>query len=160
MNRTCSIQGCNRKHHARSVCAYHYNRLRDAGTSITYSRMHATFISERGLAPSRECVDCGKPAHDWSYDHSDPNELISATGARFSADTQRYAPRCKSCHRVFDAAVNTDRLLRLASELEQPIRNAIAERKRARRNGSAQDYAFWDERLEELMAPLKSAHLA
>ena len=157
---TCSIDGCDRAHHARGVCRYHYVARRDTGTSVTYSAAHAAVIAQRGDARRQECVDCQQPAREWSYDHTDANELTSGTGTRFSADVQRYLPRCKACHRIFDAAKHAEHLRRVANELEQPIRHAIAERKRSQEDGDLAAYDFWDSELERLTAPLKSQRLA
>jgi hypothetical protein len=51
--------------------------------------------------------DCGRPASDWAYDHSDPDELVTTVrGAlcRYSLDSDKYLPLCRPCHRRFDNA--------------------------------------------------------
>jgi len=157
---TCSIDGCDRAHQARGVCRYHYVVIRDSGTSITYSSVHSALVAQRGRARHQACVDCSQPAREWSYDHTDDNELTSGTGARFSTDIQRYVPRCKPCHRAFDAVKQAEHLRALATDLEQPIRHAIAERKRAQEDGDLAAYDYWDAELERLTAPLKTQRLA
>ena len=65
--------------------------------------MHARLRDQRGKASEYPCVDCGQPAHGWSYDHSDDAaERISRRGHRYSTDLHLYAPRCATCHAVFD----------------------------------------------------------
>jgi hypothetical protein len=71
------------------------------GDNIGYNGAHVRVRRERGNATLHLCVDCGGLALEWSYDHSDLNELIEE-GKRYSADPQYYQPRCKPCHESFD----------------------------------------------------------
>ena len=49
------------------------------------------------------CVDdCGNRAAHWSYDYSDPSELIDPRGV-YSPNPDRYQPRCIPCHTRFDS---------------------------------------------------------
>jgi len=72
----------------------------------TYLGAHGRIWRERGPARNRACVDCGKRAAEWSYDGTDPEELVEPEGPRaglpYSLDASRYQPRCRSCHRRFD----------------------------------------------------------
>jgi hypothetical protein len=44
-----------------------------------------------GKASEYECVDCGDPARDWSFEHdTDPWNL------------DNYVPRCRRCHALYD----------------------------------------------------------
>jgi hypothetical protein len=70
---------------------------------VTYDGAHTRVRRGRGKAADNPCVDCGLPAFQWSYDHSDPNELRSKDGP-YSTDPTRYFPRCEPCHRVYDKA--------------------------------------------------------
>ena len=70
----------------------------------TYSTIHTRIRVARGPAKGHRCIDCGEQAEQWSYDHSDPDQLVSALGHPYSVDLDRYAPRCCSCHRTYDAA--------------------------------------------------------
>jgi hypothetical protein len=87
-----SIRSCNaREHH-----------LED---TAEYGAAHDRIARTRGLARDHTCVDCGRRAAQWSYDHTDPNERLSTTieGAPpFSLDAGHYQPRCVPCHKTFD----------------------------------------------------------
>jgi len=67
----------------------------------SYATMHARLARIRGPASRYRCVDCGRAARDWSYDWSCPDELMDRFGA-YSADPNRYQPRCRRCHHRFD----------------------------------------------------------
>lgn len=72
---------------------------------LSYDGAHAQVRRQCGVATDYECVDCGGPATDWSYDNADERELTDrATGCTYSADVGRYQPRCRSCHRRWDWA--------------------------------------------------------
>ena len=73
-----------------------------SGDDASYFAVHLRLRRERGSASDFSCVDCGRPAAHWSYDNSDPNERIAPDLGRYSVDTNRYAARCVSCHRIFD----------------------------------------------------------
>lgn len=52
---------------------------------------HKRVYAAKGKASQYNCVDCGKPAYDWSWIHNtDPN------------DVSNYEPRCRSCHLKYD----------------------------------------------------------
>ena len=82
-----------------------YRTEREAG----YTLVHARLKRERGRAALLDCVDCGGPSHEWSYDGTDPDQLEGLCGSRgcaalhpFSTDLSRYVPRCRPCHRKKD----------------------------------------------------------
>jgi hypothetical protein len=131
--RTCSVAGCDRRHEARGYCSKHYVRwtvhgdpnvlgytrgaVRSAqllhgpahqnwkGNAASYAAVHIRLRESRGRAAEFPCVSCTKQAADWSYDHSDPNQVIDPeTGLVYSYDMSRYVPRCKSCHKLVDNA--------------------------------------------------------
>lgn len=74
---------------------------------VGYWAIHDRLRRDRGKPGT--CVDCGGPASEWSYDHGDPNELVSESGSSrgfaFSLDLDHYVPRCVRCHRAHDAAL-------------------------------------------------------
>ncbi|AYR03149.1 HNH endonuclease [Gordonia phage Octobien14] len=128
--RTCTIEGCDRKHKAKGYCKLHYDRdwLRGStddrprrqnlpgannpgwkGSNITYGSAHSRVTRHRGKASSHTC-ECGTQASDWAYNLSDPDELATKesdrsapTGTRYSANPDHYTPMCRPCHRRFDA---------------------------------------------------------
>ena len=115
----CKIDGCEQLHQARGYCKKHYTRwLRHgdplanftigeahpqwAGTAATYRAVHKRLDRLRGLASGYACVDCGQPAHHWSYDNTSDQERISTEGHPYSPDLAAYSPRCQPCHVRFD----------------------------------------------------------
>lgn len=122
-DRTCSLDGCDRKHFATAMCQMHYFRTRRNGNphtlrgqdktsgpdhanwigdQVTYIGAHFRVQRARGSATLHDCIDCYAPAADWSYNHDDPHELRDGRGYPYSADPEQYDPRCKSCHIRFD----------------------------------------------------------
>lgn len=71
---------------------------------VTYGGVHQRVKRDRGLPDTHRCIDCDGQAMDWSYDHEDPDELISPKGMPFSTHIENYQPRCRPCHRLFDNA--------------------------------------------------------
>lgn len=73
---------------------------------VGYRSAHERVEEERVPAYLHPCADCGGNAKEWSYDHTDPDELYATDaanmGAAYSLDPYRYSPRCKSCHIRFD----------------------------------------------------------
>ncbi|MCV7358495.1 hypothetical protein [Mycolicibacterium fluoranthenivorans] len=128
-------------------------------TAPSYSAVHARVQNARGRARRHACIDCGRPARQWSYDHADPAELVDARGMEYSTDPTHYDPRCNPCHRAFDSAYRKQgipRLHALAAELEPQIRAAIAARKEARKASDVLAVEYWDDELERLSAPLRN----
>jgi len=73
--------------------------------SPTYEAVHERLRRDRGPARAQHCVDCGKRAAHWSYDHADTAELVGERdGLRrpYSLDQQHYQPRCVPCHKRLD----------------------------------------------------------
>lgn len=114
----CDVVPCGAEVYAKAACKPHYERLR-LGRSmwngksnprkniLTYGGAHSRVRKARGSAVEYSCVDCGKQASEWSYDHSDPSQVVGLTSrgheAAYSMDPAHYSPRCKSCHAVFDS---------------------------------------------------------
>lgn len=77
------------------------------GGEIGYQRAH----SRLGRVSGRTCVDCGRPALDWSLRQGTPQERLRANltgrwrGLPFSTDPSDYEPRCKQCHAAHDGRV-------------------------------------------------------
>lgn len=113
---TCSVVECERPAKSRGWCQAHYLRWYATGTEpagpvvqihrrhdeVTYSGVHMRLRSDLGLAATYDCADCGKAAEEWSYNHSDPGELINSAGLAYSLSVEHYAPRCRKCHFSFD----------------------------------------------------------
>lgn len=56
-----------------------------------YLQIHGEVRCKRGKADTHNCIDCGKPAKDWSHKHNtDPQNIMN------------YDPRCRSCHNLYD----------------------------------------------------------
>lgn len=73
------------------------------GLNIEYHTAHDRVRSAKGVPSGHACIDCGGTAADWSYTGDCPDELTDPrTGCRYSADPDRYVPRCKPCHIAFD----------------------------------------------------------
>ena len=74
------------------------------GDEAGYQAAHLRVAASRGKARSYTCVDCDEPADDWSYNHTDLNQRNGKAGALpYSCDPIHYSPRCRPCHRTFDA---------------------------------------------------------
>lgn len=84
-------------------------------TTPTYRSAHSRLTRTRGKASAHLCVDCGGPAHEWSYNHDDPEEFVThktrngkhgerIVTVHYSADPDHYSPRCRRCHIIHDQA--------------------------------------------------------
>ena len=85
----------------RSCGALHHQLEDDA----EYTAAHDRVYRAKGRASTHTCVDCGRPASQWSYDHTDPDERVSATvkgNPPYSLNPDHYQPRCVPCHKAFD----------------------------------------------------------
>lgn len=120
----CQAEGCSKRVRSGKSqwCETHYYRIRRngdpyvvkrqppprrsanplwVGDDVTYIGMHFRIRREQGSARQHPCVDCGRQAREWSYDHADSDERDSVHGP-YSVDMSHYQPRCKSCHATFD----------------------------------------------------------
>jgi hypothetical protein len=129
-DRRCSADGCDRRHYGRDLCYSHLYRLKKYGepgvipedkwdrrwrprrgeahpywAGGSYQTAHKRVRGRNGPASDHTCVDCAGPAREWSYDHSDPNQCISARGRPYSWNIDCYQPRCRPCHRTMDHAI-------------------------------------------------------
>lgn len=125
----CMVEGCHRQHHAHGLCGSHQSRrasgdLRaDVSDRITgrppkgdaagYDAAHRRLSRLLGPASDRACVDCGKPAAEWSYAGGDPDELTTQPDIRsehpglvYSLDPAYYEARCVRCHRMADHSLD------------------------------------------------------
>ena len=76
------------------ACGYELARAARQAPKPSYDVWHHRVNKARGPASGYACIDCGKPAQDWST--ADPS----------SDDVQvRFQPRCRRCHRYHDGAV-------------------------------------------------------
>lgn len=89
----------------KSTCGFRPNHR---NKYCKYGAAHERVKTDKGNATRHFCVDCGRQAEHWSYDHNDPNELISDDlgGIPYSTDTACYSPRCVPCHKSFDLGRN------------------------------------------------------
>ena len=73
------------------------------GDDITaYSTQHSRLKKYRGLAKDFPCVDCGRPADQWSYDHGCPDERYNDLGCAWCPHLECYSARDLECHRRYD----------------------------------------------------------
>lgn len=121
----CSIDGCENRRARRDWCKKHYYRWRRHGDPnydpatptgedspfwkgrfVGYLAAHYRVRTYRGKATEHTCVDCGGQAHEWAYDHRDPDEIVADSGYHkgmpYSPDPSHYQPMCKTCHKRFD----------------------------------------------------------
>ena len=77
------------------------------GDAASYAAVHLRLRTERGPARTHPCVDCGEGAHDWSYNGLDEHEVRSPRGV-YSVNPNNYDPRCRSCHRQYDARMRKE----------------------------------------------------
>lgn len=111
----CDVDGCDAAPRSPTSkwCEKHYGRLRRNGdpealvekrqATATYRAAHTRLVKDKGLAADRRCIDCGQDAHHWSYNHQDPDPLYSEGGQPYSLNGEYYEPRCRRCHKAFDA---------------------------------------------------------
>lgn len=96
---------------------------------VTYATAHARVARSRGKASEYLCDLCPRRASDWAYNYTDPEELAE-DGRPYSLDVTRYAPMCKSCHRLHDFEKDPAMRARLlgASAHSHVARAALAEK--------------------------------
>lgn len=88
---------------SQKLCSQHCRTVAQTGKRrgvFTYFGAHARVKRERGPASQHICP-CGLQAREWSYDGSDPNEMVE-NRLRFSADPEHYRALCSRCHRQAD----------------------------------------------------------
>lgn len=124
----CMVESCDLKQHAHGYCDSHLHRFKAYGDPLVdgpgqgvgrnrlaapgYQGVHKRLSRERGKASAHSCIDCGKSAHEWSYDGGCPNELhevLEKVPVAYSTDQSRYSPRCRKCHRSRDESLNRER---------------------------------------------------
>lgn len=81
-----------------------------------HRKFHDHLRKERGSASTYMCVDCDKPAKEWSWDNS---SLETYGSKSFGASFDEYSPRCQSCHRKKDGVGFTH-----SSESREKMRRA------------------------------------
>lgn len=70
-----------------------------------YGVVHYLLQKQRGRASAHQCVDCGRPARQWAYDHKDVFERIDEYAHPpmvFSVNFEHYQPMCLACHKALD----------------------------------------------------------
>lgn len=119
----CAVADCPNPHAAKGYCKSHYKNLRETGAPVAkgrgywagglsgrwsdspaYGTIHSRLKRHRGSARHQQC-ECGAPARQWSYDHTDPNEsweIVGGYSLPYSTDMDRYDPLCTFCHRRRD----------------------------------------------------------
>jgi hypothetical protein len=71
----------------------------------SYATAHLRVRAQRGPASDHECVECGRPAEQWSFigDAVAPTTLRAPGGYLYSLrPSLDYAPRCRRCHHLID----------------------------------------------------------
>ncbi len=70
---------------------------------MTHENMHQRIRYHRGRASTFDCVDCGRPARHWSYNHGCADEVLDeARGLVLCPHIEHYSPRCVPCHIAYD----------------------------------------------------------
>src|SRR6478735_765157 len=102
------------------LCNLHDHRKRDGrpmddpirqhrgfrSATVSYQSAHSRVKRLWGSASQYTCVNCGEPARDWAYDHTDPTELLGESkrngAVLYSVWEEFYKPMCGPCHGAFD----------------------------------------------------------
>ncbi len=119
----CQVEDCDGVPHARGWCSAHYQRWRKQGSEHyervpKYSALHLRLKTARGSASEHPCAMCEEPASQWSYNHTDPDEIFGQVrdGSRrtilvpYSLNLDYYDALCGVCHRRLDLATKRARL--------------------------------------------------
>ena len=120
--RICEIENCDGEYHAKNLCKSHYNKqwmenrlgkgaveegAQNVKSIISYDAAHYRVRVAKGKASDYKCVDCPEQAHEWSLNEESEHLLIQASGhqagRKFSTNIEDYEPRCRSCHKKYDA---------------------------------------------------------
>lgn len=121
----CTVDGCSQADVGpQGLCAKHATRVKRhgdplivlhpgpkpgqlnpnwVGDAVKVKGAHMRVRAEHGPASTHVCIDCGRRAEHWSYNHTDPDEKQSDHGP-YSPSIEHYSPRCVSCHKTFDIA--------------------------------------------------------
>lgn len=79
-----------------------------AGSVPSYTTAHQRVSTLWGKASLYPCItDCGRPAREWAYDGTDPEQLYGKRVggmSYYSAWPEFYMPMCLSCHKRRDKA--------------------------------------------------------
>jgi len=75
------------------ACGYQLARAARQAANPSYAVWHRRVTKARGPASGYPCVDCGRPAQDWSTANPSSDDIWV-----------RFQPRCRSCHRHYDGA--------------------------------------------------------
>lgn len=115
---------CEKETYCKGMCKNHYaldyyhkrtknprpvnpNHKNYNGHTNSYDTLHSRVRNARGKASLYECVDCQGQASDWALMHDAPGKRQLSggryDGAWVSDDVNDYEPRCKDCHRAYDA---------------------------------------------------------
>jgi len=76
------------------ACGYELAKAARLVPNPSYDGWHHRVKKARGAASGYSCVDCGKPAQDWSTVNSSSDDIWV-----------RFQPRCRRCHRYHDGVV-------------------------------------------------------
>jgi NAD-dependent SIR2 family protein deacetylase len=79
-----------------------------------YKSRHIRVRKARGKASEQACVDCGKPAREWSQTHS-------TTGQ----EPEHYQPRCRKCHAAYDQSGEDNSSAKLTEARVRGIRASV-----------------------------------
>lgn len=134
---TCTIDGCDDRHHSLGLCSKHYERQRRRGgdpavrmspgpkaetcvrgaehplwkhgDDISYARAHKRLEALR-VDPGI-CERCGHgPEHgrlEWAFDHDNAGTRLEGDAGPYSPDPADYLRLCASCHHAYDRAHRT-----------------------------------------------------
>lgn len=123
MSLLCSVDSCTLPIRCKGLCERHYRRSMRNGSpdatrpmgrprtpdAATYNAVHLRLKFDRGVARTYACLNCGNQAQAWSYDHTDPSELLDERGRPYSLDLGRYRPLCWPCHNPLDRSAKANR---------------------------------------------------
>jgi len=76
------------------TCGYQLARAARQTPNPSYAAWHRRVRKAQGPASGYACVDCGKPAQDWTTVNPSSKDI-----------RVRFQPRCRRCHRYQDGAV-------------------------------------------------------
>jgi hypothetical protein len=98
--RQCRLTTCDRRQVARGYCELHWRRWKALHPDLKVAHVDTILTHVRkayGPAKFQLCVDCGLEAADWTYDGTDPDDILDSTGHAYSLKVRHYVPRCRRC---------------------------------------------------------------